>query len=115
MHRKGWCKTQNRKIIMATIHISNSIKNATALTEVVEIINGAADGHVEGIEGLEFTPAMLAGQYAQAAAAESGYGSDDECIEAHLDILENEGAKFDSHAALKHGVAIADAKAAKAE
>ena len=56
---------------------------------------------------------MLAQRQAQAAAAESGYGSDAECIEAHLDILENEGAKFDSHAALKHGVAIADAKAAE--
>ena len=108
-------KPQNRKNIMATIYISNSIKNATSLSEVVGIINGAADGHVEGMEGLEFTPAMLAGQYAQAAAGESGYGSDAECIEAHLDILENEGAKFDCHAAMKHGAAIADAKAAKDE
>lgn len=97
-----------------TIYISNSIKNATALAEVVDIINGAADGHIEGMEGIEFTPAMLAGQYAYDAAAESGYtGKAD--IEAHLEILENEGAKFDSRAALKHGVAIADAKAAKAE
>ena len=98
---------------MATIYISNSISNAKRQEEVVEIINGAAEGHIEGMEGIEFTPSMLAGQYAHAAAAESGYGSDAECIEAHLDILENEGAKFDSHAALKHGVAIADAKAAE--
>ena len=96
---------------MATINISNSIKNATSQEKVVNIINGAAEGHIEGVEGIEFTPAMLAGQYAQAAAAESGYGSDAECIEAHLDILENEGAKFDSRSALKHGVAIAIATA----
>ena len=106
-------KPQNRKNIMATIYISNSIKNATSLSEVVGIINGAADGHVEGMEGIEFTPAQLAGQYAQDAAEESGYGADAESIDAHLDILENEGAEFDTCAALKHGLAITAAKAAE--
>lgn len=98
-----------------TIYISNSIKNATASGGVVEIINGAADGHIEGMEGIEFTPAQLAGQYAQAAAAESGYSSDAECIDAHLEILAEKGAEFDFSTALTHGMAIAAAEAAMAE
>ena len=100
---------------MATIYISNSIVNASSMTEIVGIINGAADGHVEGIEGIEFTPAQLAGQYAQAAAAESGYSSDAECIDAHLEILAEKGAEFDFSTALTHGMAIAAAEAAMAE
>ena len=95
---------------MATIYISNSIKNATSLSEVVGIINGAADGHVEGIEGIEFTPAQLAGQYAHAAAAQSGYMGEAE-IEAHLEILAEKGAEFDFSTALTHGMAIAAAEA----
>ena len=99
---------------MSTIYISNSIKNATSLAEVVAIINGAADDHIEGMEGIEFTPAQLAGQYAHAAAAQSGYMGEAE-IEAHLDILANEGANFDYFAASAHGMAIAAAKADDAE
>jgi len=93
-----------------TINISNSIKTATSLPEVVAIINGAADGHIEGMEGLGFTPAMLAGQYAQDAAAESGYMGDAE-IEAHLEFLVEKGADFDFSAALAHGMTIAAAEA----
>ena len=99
---------------MATIYISNSIKNAKNQEEVVEIINGAADGHVEGMEGIEFTPEMLAGQYAHAAAAQHGYMGEAE-IEAHLDILGDAGANFDYFAAAAHGMAIAAAKADDAE
>ena len=95
---------------MTTIYISNSIKNATSLTEVVDIINDASTGHVEGMEGLEFTPAMLAGQYAHGAARDAGYGETEDNIEAHLDFLVEHGAKFDFMAALAHGVAIAAAQ-----
>ena len=95
---------------MTEIYISNSIKNATALTEVVDIINGAADGHVEGMEGIEFTPAQLAGQYAHSAAKDQGYMGEAE-IEAHLEILVDAGAKFDFSTALTHGMAIAAAEA----
>ena len=100
---------------MATIYISNSIKNATSQDEVVKIIIGSAVGHVEGMEGIEFTPAQLAGQYAYDAAAQSGY-TDEADIEAHLDILEGAGAaNFSYFDALDHGLAIAAAKAAAAE
>ena len=95
---------------MATIYISNSIKNATSQEEVVNIINGAADGHVEGMEGIEFTPARLAGQYAHSAAKDQGYMGEAE-IEAHLEILAEKGAEFDFSTALTHGMAIAAAEA----
>ena len=95
---------------MTTINISNSIKDATSQDEVVKIINGDASGHVEVMEGIEFTPAQLAGQYAHAAAAQSGYMGEAE-IEAHLDIIEDAGANFDYFDALAHGMSIAAAKA----
>ena len=96
---------------MATINISNSIKNATSLGEVMAIINGAADGHVEGMEGIEFTPSQLAGQYAHDAAAESDFGADKDSIDGQLEFLAEEGAKFDHYAALDHGISIAEVEA----
>ena len=105
MHRIGWCETR-KKIMTINIYISNSIKNANSQSGVVDIINSAADGHIEGMEGIEFTSGQLAGQYAHAAAKESGY-TDKADIEAHLDIIESEGAKFDYSDALDHGLAIA--------
>lgn len=98
---------------MAIINISNSIKNATSLSEVMDLVNGATDGHVEGMEGLEFTPAQLAGQYAHSAAKAQDYMGEAE-IEAHLEILAEEGATFDFSAALAHGLAIAAAEAGDA-
>jgi hypothetical protein len=111
MHRIGWCKTPNRKKIM-NIVISNTITNATSLEQVIDAINGAATGHIEGMEGLEFTPAQLAGQYACYAAIDSGCGATEENIEGQLEFIGGEGAKFNHRQALDHAMAIAAAEAA---
>ncbi len=88
---------------MNTVNISYAIQNAKTLGDVVELVN---EGTCEGIEGMEFTPEHLAGQYAQRAAQESGYPVDADSVEAHLEFLSDAGAVFDAAGAVAHAMQI---------
>lgn len=71
------------------------------LEQVVEQINNSP---VQGFE--DHTPEFLAAAYACDAQKESGYEITQDAIEAHLDILSENGAEFDYQEAVK--VALAD-------
>lgn len=47
-----------------------------------------------------FSPDHLAGQYAFVAAAQAGFGFETDTLEAHLEILRDAGAEFDTPAAI---------------
>lgn len=93
---------------MSTIYISRTISQASSIEEVVEAIN--AGGMCEGMEGVEFSPEQLAGQYAEDAASDSGFPVDLEAIEAHLEFLSDAGAVFNSTEAAEWGMKIASAR-----
>lgn len=96
---------------MTTIYTSYALSNAHTLGYVVELVN---EGTCEGMEGLEFTSDMLAGQYAWDAASTSGYAVDAESIEGHLEFLAGEGAKFNEAKALAHALDLVAASEANA-
>ncbi len=85
--------------------MNNAITEANSIEEVVKIINKSKEGHAsEYFGGSDMREAEeMAGQYAWEAAEESGY-TDDESIEAHLEILIEAGANFDFKIALKNAV-----------
>lgn len=87
---------------MVEIYISNALNNALSLEAVVSLVNR---GTCEGMEGIEFSPEMLAGQYAYNAAKEAG-SVEDEDIDGQLDYLHEAGARFNQAAALAHAIAI---------
>lgn len=92
-----------------TTYLSNAIANASSLEQVVEYVN---EGTCEGMEGIEFTSAMLAGQYAYSAAAEcTDDGVTERDLEGQLEFLSEAGAIFDEQAAIEHGMKIAAADA----
>ncbi|OOF10887.1 hypothetical protein [Salinivibrio sp. PR919] len=82
--------------------MTNAISEAKTFDEVIEIINASANGEASpyfgGTDLRE--PHDMAGQYAFEAAEESGY-LDDDSISAHLDLLQESGARFDYQDALK--------------
>ena len=84
--------------------MTNAITEANTLEQVVEIIN--SDEASEYFGGTDLRSAeKMAGQYAWEAAEESGY-TDDESIEAHLDILSDAGARFNFSNALNEAIAL---------
>ncbi|WP_019933870.1 hypothetical protein [Oceanimonas smirnovii] len=91
-----------------TIYLSNAIENATSIEQVVELIN---EGTCEGMEGIEFTADILAGQYAWSAAKDfvdsAGMTADD--LEAQLEFLSAAGAVFSESVAVDHGLKLAAA------
>lgn len=89
------------------MYASNTIRNCSSLEQVITVINGGAI--VEGMEGVEFTPAQMAGQYAFEAARESGWPVDESALDAHLDFLAEAGAEFDRSGAIVHGLQLAAA------
>mgnify|MGYP001301969331 FL=1 len=93
---------------MATIFLSPAILNAHTLEEVVNYVN---EGTCEGMEGIEFTSEMLAGQYAWSAAKEASDGESITSyhIEGQLEFLSEAGARFDETKATLHGLALASA------
>jgi len=97
---------------MTTLWISPALDNALTAEEVVELVNG---GTCEGMEGIELTPSMLAGQYAANAAKDSAdHGVIEQAdIEGHLEFLHNFGATFDFAAATEHGMRIVKAREAE--
>lgn len=92
------------------IYLSNAIAKATSIEQVIEYVN---EGTCEGMEGIEFTPEALAGQYAYDAAKESADGEQVTSyqIEGQLECLRDAGAVFDEQAAVEHGLKIAAADA----
>lgn len=80
------------------MELSYTITNARSLAQVVDAINGE-------IYAGELTDNQLAGQYAYQAVAGTEY-TDERSLEAGLDILEDEGAKFDRAEALKHAMEL---------
>lgn len=91
-----------------TIYLSNAVANATSIEQVVEYVN---EGTCEGMEGIEFTAKMLAGQYAYDAAKECVDKVTERDIEGQLEFLQEAGAEFDEQAAIAHGMKIAAADA----
>jgi len=85
--------------------MTNAITEAHSIEQVVEIINASKAGHSSEYFGGTDTRAAeeMAGQYAWEAAEESGY-TDNESIEAHLDILAEAGAEFDFGIALDNAI-----------
>lgn len=82
---------------------SNSIEKAMSREEVVNIINAAAEnGHAEGMEGVEFTPEMLAG-CAIFDACEFEYDAASE-IEAQAELLKEDGAEFNKSEACEYAL-----------
>ena len=92
---------------MSTIYISNAIRSATSLDEVVELIN--AGGVCEGMEGVEFTGSQLAGQYAEDCARDSDF-FDRASVEAHLEVLSDAGAVFEPEEAAEWAIKIHSAR-----
>lgn len=72
---------------------SISLQNAQSLKEIVEIIN-------EEIVDIGYNNNELAAQYAFSCAEDQEDTSEDNIL-AHLEILEEEGAKFDYYEVLK--------------
>ena len=67
--------------------------NCSSLEDVVQIVNDEF--------GTELTAEQLAAQYARDAVNEAGYEINEKNIEAHLDVLFENEAKFDYEEALK--------------
>jgi hypothetical protein len=84
---------------------SNTILKAASLEEVISIIN--CGGIIEGIEGIEFTPSMLAACYAHNAITESDYDITDDGIESALDYVWEAGARFNFADALVYARKLA--------
>jgi|TARA_R110000851_G_scaffold333472_1_gene513548 hypothetical protein len=95
---------------MANIFLSPAITNAHTLEEVVAHVN---EGTCEGMEGIEFTSEMLAGQYAWEAAKQASDGEPITAysLEGQLEFLSDAGARFDEPKAILHGLALASADA----
>ena len=89
------------------LRTSIKLNQAATLLDVVNLINEAPSA--EEMNDMEFTAEQLAGQYAFEAADEAGYGFNDPELEVHLDILEEEGAKFDLSGAILHSKVLAAA------
>jgi hypothetical protein len=87
------------------MYISNAIRSASSLQQFAAIINDG--GTCEGMEGIEFTPEQLAGQYAFEAARDSGWPIDAAAIAAHLEVLADAGAEFGHTEAAEHSMALA--------
>jgi hypothetical protein len=91
-----------------TIYTSNAIRGYVTIEQVVAHINNG--GTCEGIEGIEFSPEQLAGQYAFDAISESDYTDfDEDALDAHLDFLVEAGAEFNRRDAINHGLILAAA------
>lgn len=91
-----------------TTYLSNAIANATSLEQVVDYVN---EGTCEGMEGIEFSSEMLAGQYAWQAAKEADDGEiTEQHIEGQLEFLSEAGAVFNEQAAIEYGMNIASAE-----
>ena len=91
-----------------TIYLSNAVANATSIEQVAEYVNG---GTCEGMEGIEFTSEMLAGQYAYSAAKECVDEATEYDIAGQLEFLRDAGAEFEEQSAIAHGMKIAAADA----
>lgn len=89
--------------------ISRAIETAGTLDRVVELIN--AGGTCEGMEGVEFSPEQLAGQYAYDAAYDAGLGIDRDNIAGQLSFLIDASAVFDEAPAIEWALKIAAARA----
>jgi hypothetical protein len=89
---------------MENITISRALQNAHTVERVVELINA---GTCEGLDiqgGHEFTPEMLAGQYAHFAAED--HKGDRESIMAHLEFIASAGAQFDENSAADYAMRL---------
>jgi hypothetical protein len=91
-----------------TLYLSKALTDAMTIEQVVSLVN---DGLCEGMEGIEFTPEMLAGQYAAKEAEWSTSEAVTEAdLEAQLEYLRAAGAKFDTQGAVAHGMKIHSCK-----
>lgn len=93
--------------------LSNEISNAGSLETIVNMINEAGNTPVSEEEigpfAFAFSKAQLAGQYAAEAAWEGADDRDDidsDSIEAHLDVLADNGAEFPQQEAIQRGMEV---------
>ena len=93
---------------MSRIYTSNLVQNGS-MTDIVNAINDG--GTVEGVEGIEFTSEMLAGNYAYNCALEAGFGFEEANLDFHLDVLyDNYKAKFDYSDARDYALKLSEAE-----
>lgn len=90
-----------------SIKFSRTLAQAHGLESVVSMINRG--GSCESMEGVEFTPEDLAGQYAAEAARDNGF-LDVEYLAAHLQFLSDAGAVFYAPSALEWARTVATAR-----
>ncbi len=92
-----------------TIYLSNAVADAASIEQVVEYIN---EGTCEGMEGVEFTADMLAGQYAWSAAKDASDGEPVTTyhLEGQLEFLREAGGRFDETKAVLHGLSLSVAE-----
>ncbi|MBR8653533.1 hypothetical protein KDH83_09485 [Achromobacter sp. Marseille-Q0513] len=89
---------------MENITISRALQDAHTVERVVELINA---GTCEGVDvpgGHEFTPEMLAGQYAYFAAEE--HAGDRDNIIGQLEFIASVGANFDENSAADYAMRL---------
>lgn len=87
--------------------MTNVISESHTIQQVITAINAAHSGESNQYFGGSDNRSAeeLAGQYAWEAAKESGYEGDD-TIEAHLEYLREQGAKFVFSDALKNAIIL---------
>lgn len=81
------------------MHISYALENAHSVDEAIALIN-------EGSEKLSVD--QLAGQHAWSCTKNSGYDVSSDNIDGQLEIIAEQGAKFDHWAALEHALKLAE-------
>ena len=89
------------------MNYSIQLNKANTIEKAAEIVT---NGTCEGVEGVEFTPEQLAGQYAYDAQREMGEPVTDDGSFFHLECLENAGAKFDFSEAMIHAEKLENAQ-----
>lgn len=81
------------------MYTSYSLENAHSVDQAIELINEGSD---------KLSSEQLAGQHAWACAKESGYGVSSDSLDGQLEIIAEQGAKFDHGAALEHALKLAE-------
>lgn len=80
----------------------HDLNKCQSLGEVVEMVNQQNPGDPSETGcAYHYSSEQAAAIYACDAAKESGYAIDSDSLEAHLEVLANDGASFDSSEALE--------------
>lgn len=81
------------------MYTSYSLENAHSVDQAIDLINEGSD---------KLSSDQLAGQHAWACTKNSGYDVSRDNLEGQLEIIAEQGAKFDHWAALEHALKLAE-------